>query len=841
MINKFTLGLGFISHPFDVGGWVSIAPVYRVPAPGGTRMNIVVDHAAKPVLGNLNIPTAVPYHPIVAPPPTPVTIVPSPVPVPAPLPRPLSAIGKVANPRPAPSPIRFVPDVLPQVLSAESSPAPYEVIFNDFQLEAVPFYNFWTDDETTNDKEDRGDRALDDVPRFIKVSWQTAPVISGQTRLGGKAENGKGRKAIRPIKFGTEAEKAVISIIKGVAFSPDHLQPQNFSDILGHLANGHYFPGVVHSTVELPVHNTGLDSHAVHANTLPIQHLDEDAFLTHPDTKGVSIHELKANIHQLTNGALGAARVSKTPLSRAGTKNRDSFFSGRFSVSRSPYEGDDLQLHGAQADDGPVLSLRARTARSSEGEKFDHVVEMASKVVKPQAARNLKPLAQVKVSFVNPSIGGAISEKKTNMMSEPHHAESVVAVAQMLPKLEVLKESGILDLHRNADVPSFPSPPGLYPVEYIGYVLEKYKQNDAGAFELVDTIKLPSIEYDTYIDCKVTYGTVYRYRIRAIMRWTREIDLESVRKKLLARGIAVSGQILSPFESSYFAGEWSPGWSYATVMDTQPPDPPDELLVRPESGRKRIAISFKLPYNPQRDIYIMRLFRKLQDADGRDLTGWTQVYQHNAVDRKIDFAPQNVLYYDTELVDYFQVNGIRYLYTAQCISRHHEYSAFSDQLACRLNSEFGLKGEFPVEFVSCAGVKPEHFGAFGVYPHKTFRTEIIAVPPPKEPTRPEQPVYFSFGGRNADGSKALDDALYFIRVESLDTGEKQDIQLNLTYNNQKTQTDVLEVGVYVPTHGLETERDKAEVAYGDGSVIGQLGDKGKPAEVIDKPLPPGRL
>lgn len=840
-INKFTLGLGIIQHPFDIGGHVSITQVTHVPAPGGTRMNLVVDHAAIATLGNMNIPSKIPYQSINVPPPAPITIVPAPTHIPpAPLPGPLSAIGRVAVPRSSVGPTSYVPDIQPQTYSADSLPAPFETIHHDFKVEAVPFYNFWTDDETTNDREDRGDRNLDDVPRFIKVSWVTAPVLTGQTRLGPSDVT---KRQTRPVKFGTEAEKPFTVSIKGITFAPDHLQPQNFSEILSHLANGHIFPGVIHATIEMPLHNTGLDSHMVHAQTDSFHHIDEDAFLTHPSTKGVSIHELRSNVHQLTNGVLGAAKMSNIPVSRHGSLDRDQMFSNRFSMSPHPFNSGELQLHGVGSTEdslpGSIISMTSRTAYSSEGEKPDHVLDMVKNVQRPAPQTNMKQIARIKASFVHPAIGGAIQQKKTNLMSQPHHAESVIAIAQMLPKLEVLNQSGILDQHRKLDMPSFPAPPGMLPLEYVGYVLEKYHQNKSGAFELVEIIQLPSNDYDSYIDCKIKYGDVYRYRVRSIMRWTRMADIGSLKKRLLTQGISASTKGLSPYESSYFAGEWSPEWGYASVLDTLPPDPPDELQVRAESSRKRISVTFKLPDNPQRDIYIMRLFRKLQDRDGRDLTGWTQVLEHNAVDRKLDFAPQNVLYYDSELVDYFQVNGTRYVYTAQCISRHHEFSAFSEQIGVRLNSEFNLHGEFPVEFVSCRGVKPEHFGAFSVYPHRTFRSEIIAVPPPKEPTKPEQPVLFTLAGRNVDGSKAMDDALYFVRVESLDTGEKQDIRLNLSYNNQKSQTNMLEVGIYVPTHSVDTEREEASPIYGEDSRVGQTGDKGRASEPIDKPLPPG--
>jgi hypothetical protein len=204
------------------------------------------------------------------------------------------------------------------------------------------------------------------------------------------------------------------------------------------------------------------------------------------------------------------------------------------------------------------------------------------------------------------------------------------------------------------------------------------------------------------------------------------------------------------------------------VIDTDPPSPPDEMTVRPDSVRKQIAVSFKLPLNNQMDIYYMRLFRKLQDQNGVDLTSWVQVGSN--------WGPENVLYYDTD-VDFFQNNHIRYAYAAQTVTRHNEYSSLSDQLSSRLNSEYAAYGEYPIDFMSQAGVKLEHHGAFAVSPYKRYLTELVV---PND-------ANFTFSGRHAHGTIALDGNQYFVRIESLDTGEKIDYPINIIYNNQATK------------------------------------------------------
>jgi hypothetical protein len=275
----------------------------------------------------------------------------------------------------------------------------------------------------------------------------------------------------------------------------------------------------------------------------------------------------------------------------------------------------------------------------------------------------------------------------------------------------------------------------------------------------------------------------------------------------LTAGHTSQTRAFSSYKSSYFHSEWGKRWAYGIVIDTVPPPPPDELTVRADSARKRVVVSFKLPLNQQRDIYFMRLFRKLQDQNGADITGWVRVGSN--------WGPENVLYFDTD-VDFFQNNQIRYVYTAQTVTRHNEYSSFSDQLSTRLNKDFMTYGEYPVDFVSQAGVRVEHHGAFGTYPHRRFFTEVIV---PNE-------VRFSFSGRSAHGNIALDGNQYFVRVESLDTGEKFDYPIEIIYNNQPARVEKKDLSVFVSafkmSKGKEERSSVLEPVFRDWGETGEL-------------------
>jgi hypothetical protein len=719
-------------------------------------------------------------------------------------------------------PVTVVPNIAPQIYSDTSAIAPFETIFQDFELEAYSFYNFWVPDEQTNDRDPLGTRQLSDVPRFIKLYWNEAPDLPDPTTQ--VTPKGQKTRSFVPVKFSAAVEAGRSFIIKGVIFSPDHLQPTNFPQAVESIANGYIEPGYVSSVVELPLHNAGVD-YSAQAEIEPIQHLDEDAFLSSPDTQGVSLQELKAQMNQLTHGTVGVTDVAKASISAQASTDRDSLVNGKFIFSKPTAAGGFIQIHGVQSS-SPALSMVVRSsAPFSEPMQTDHAVNLAQGVVQPAPVADIEQTSTNKVKFINPSIGGAISQAKVNLMTRPEHAEAMMAVAHVLPNLEVLSQANVQKQIQTIEIPSFPSPVGVKPIEYVGYVIEKYQQDDSGAYTKVDQFLLADRTYTEFIDTQILYGVTYRYRVRAVIRWTRPNNIGPLGVdpyQVLQGGSQASK--LSPNLSSYFGSEWSGPWAYALIVDQQPPTWPDELTVRPDSMTKKIAVSFRLPNNPQRDIYKMRLFRKLQNEDGKDLTGWVQLAQYGSVDRMVDYGPQNVLYYDTD-VDYFQSNKIRYVYAGQCISRHEEYSALTEQVGATLNQNFAIFGENPVCFVSSPGVKLQHFGAFATNPYKRFHTEIL-LKTQQEPGTTDTSVSFILRGREALGNLLINDSEYLVRVESLDTGERSYIILSNTFNNLMDVVNTIPNNSYVPMTSVGQRRQQQPPAWLNVPKTGQQGKTG---------------
>lgn len=756
---KLISGLGIFDHPFAVDAHYSTAIASYSPVLATSNARIVVDTAARSYLGNLNIPSVAAK--IIPSLPQPSFQVKQPDPIPATLSSDPASAGKVT----LPPNFTTEPIVPPQIFSLESARANYETFFHEFYTEAVPFYNFWVPDEETNDKDERGDRQLYDIPRYIKVVWERAPDL--RSRWEGMKQNSTQHQTNRrPVKFSLQAENPHGVVVKGVQFTPQHLQ--DFQMIKQSIANGHVSPGVVHAVVDMHLHTAGISPASMHIDE-PAHYIDEDMFLTHPEFNGISLAEIQSVVHTITNGCLGAGRVSNDIISEGSTDELAHLFSGKFAIEKPTENGGVVNIQGVQADNHAPISIKARTCVAQEQNRVveDQVIQFVRQVAEAEPNRPTYDSKQIRANFVNPSIGGALHPDKMKLAQKPEHLEAAVAMAQVLPQLEVLAASNIHSQPREINPPTFPSPADMPPVEYCGYLLEKYQlDTNSGVFILVDQIDLASNDYSEYIDTKILYSAVYRYRIRAYVRWTHPENIGIDGPIPVAGGLQQT-RSFSGYKSTYFYGEWSKKWAYGIVLDAVPPSPPDELTVIPDSPRGRIMVTFKIPYNEQRDIFYMRLFRKIQDSHGNDLTDWVQVGAQPGYD-----TSKNVIYYDMD-VEFFDNNPVKYVYAGQTVTRHGEISGLSDQIAGRLNQRFSIYGEFPVEFVSQQGVKLEHHGAFSTYPFRRFFGEIVV----RNGSRMNLSVLQLFGNQN------MDSVQYWLRVESLDTGEVRDTPILTHYEN----------------------------------------------------------
>ena len=645
-------------------------------------------------------------------------------------------------PPPPPIPASALPGALE--LTNESGVAPYESLFNSFDLSSVPVYNFWVEDEG-NESEEKGSRDLSELPRYVVVSWKIAPDVS-------KSEsNQKMSRTIDPIKLGSMAIDGKTYDVNGISYSPTHLQPSSMSMVKGSLSNGYLAPGVISAVVEA----TGIDS-APSSFVNSRNAIDEEKFLSDDSMAGISSEELRANRDQSSNGLLSRMKASSDPA-------KSGLYSGKTYA--------DVDEDGASTISDSSMTFRSITSKTKRQSVVDDDVGSFFSRFSTKRSDDASSTS-INVKFVDQEIDGSIDESRVSSIFGHHHAESIVALSHVMPNLAVMSRSNLSSRTTSGKgMVTFPSPPTIVPLEYVGYVLEKYKMDDSGAFVFFEEIDIPSREIGSYIDTKVSYGGAYRYRIRAIMRWSRPQMSDDRGGDFVPQPIPGAGLI-----SSYIAGEWSRSWTYSHIVDNSLPPCPDEFNVRPDSRNKRIIVTMKVPDDSQRDIIGMNLFRRTVSHDGTS-TLWKSVLDET-------FDVKNSIFYDRN-VEYVQDGGNRYVYAAYTFTGHGEISSLSEQISATITSAYEITGEERAVLVSCAGVSLNQFGSFSVRPSLVHRGEVIV--PLERTTGDRRVASATFSGREFTSSGMGSDRSYVVRIESLDTGEVVDVPFKTRFVDAETR------------------------------------------------------
>ena len=715
-----------------------------------------------------------------------------------------------------------------KVVSQESGIAPFDTLWHDFDLQALPVYNFWEQNEET-DSSTRETQEIVDLPRFVKLTWMQAPDVHDPDLFKKRAmsRGGPGTRSefIKLSPFGFGANMIVGVNSQGSNFTPPHLQPESFAENVEKCANGFVSSGVVRTVATSPIA-------AVTTPKNPTSHvIDEDSFLeNHHKWWGVSFSELNYSVLRRQSGIVGTQQLFRKGMSKQSQKNSDALVQGQFSVT--PFNTSRKGSSMVAAVPSAVSHFGLAT-ESSRLLRKSRVMELAEDDI--SVYEDTRRNKNVRVNFIHTNFSGLLSQERVDTATQPHQLESTVALAQNSSDLMSYTDAGYQHYTRDISIPYDRAPGNMKSVEYIGYVIEKWEMVD-GIYKLVDTFNVPGVEYTSFYDAEVKYGVDYRYRIKGIVRWVRQHGIGVLGKDpTVIDPPGTNIDSMTPNDVSYFHSEWGHEWAHAFVIDRSPPNPPDELVVRPISNysddggktyKPMVEVTFKLPDNPQRDINKMLLLRKLQDNDGNDLSDWEfvqefaedlddtnrqgtrtsyltsfehqqdditgtkfNVTQSERVERIVEYGPANARYEDTDVSYWSDGTPFRYVYAAVCFSRHDEQSTLSDQIACRLNSDWKKNGELPIDFVSCAGVDADlDVGAFSTYPEKRVRSEFVFRPD----SLAEVPAILGISAQERVANKALGNASYVIRVESLDTGQVFDIPLTLTVNNIQEDQQVVQ-------------------------------------------------
>lgn len=412
-------------------------------------------------------------------------------------------------------------------------------------------------------------------------------------------------------------------------------------------------------------------------------------------------------------------------------------------------------------------SVEPTTPVFSRGKRFDEfsflaggdtrtndALSLASEPVRPMAEDVRDAGRRAKVSFVNPAIDGAFSEARAQTIGTSQAANAAVALSKIATNLQVIgvRPKG----GKGVPPPSFPSVPELIGVQYMGYLIERYRIDTDGVQTLDATIHIDDPSVSSFVDLDVLFEVQYTYRMRSVVRWTRDrgMGFDSNPQVLPVRtGMSPP---LASHVSSFYAGDWS-RWSDARVVDDIVPDPPDNIFVRPVSPKGEVHIAWTEPFDPQRDLSEIVLVRRTVGLDGKFTSPWQELSR---------FDVGNGLYIDRDVQTQEERPG-RYVYALYTVSIHDQVSALSEQVGVALTRRWRYSGELPLVQVSSPGASLDASGDTSVVP---FLRKDISLSPRSN---------VRFTCRSGPGPSPVLDKRYVLLVRSLSTGEETSVDLNL--------------------------------------------------------------
>lgn len=354
----------------------------------------------------------------------------------------------------------------------------------------------------------------------------------------------------------------------------------------------------------------------------------------------------------------------------------------------------------------------------------------------------------LKVVFVDPSIAGVLDQNRIAVATDDLHLTVAGSFSKIVSGLEIISEFN-QDVAPKAPPPSFPAPVDAPVITYQGYVIERHDVDPDGSMRLGRVIKIDNVDTSYFIDREVVYDRVYAYKIRVIVQWVHPSNYGFSGQSAVDR-VAKVDEAIGTKVASYYFGDWS-DWSRTKVIDTMPPDPPDELLIQPYSRKGYIRVAWKMPNDPQRDIDTLHLLRAT--VQNGQVSDWVELGT---------YIPGNGAYNDRD-VSTFDETRREYIYAMYSTSTHGEVSTLGEQVLARLVGP-RVPHEHPLTRTAGIGGDPTKHPTLG---DPDESTEVIAS---------KRVVIYCRGGQSVH---PLRDRNYLLDVRSLSTGERVQVNLNV--------------------------------------------------------------
>lgn len=362
-----------------------------------------------------------------------------------------------------------------------------------------------------------------------------------------------------------------------------------------------------------------------------------------------------------------------------------------------------------------------------------------------------------RVSFVDPSIVGALDDRRVAATDDIIQLSTLAAVSNVLGSLEVLSEFN-QDVPQKNPPPELPSGDDAPTLLYAGYVVERRTVNDDGSLSDPVEFDIDGQNVSSFIDRTVAYGKTYAYRIRTFLQWSHRPNVGFNGADVTDRAHEADRSLVV----SFVAGDLSE-WERVTIADLVRPDPPDELTIVPRSHRSSIRACWKMPRDHQRDIKRLILLRA--------------VVENGAVGRFVEigtFLPGNGSYDDIDILT-FDGHGRSYIYAMYSVTVHEETSTLSEQIEVKILRKFN-GFELPRRRISAPGVELNATG---------FGSRLPLPDGPKEVLMGSRATFFC---REASGSSSLARRDYLLEFKSLATGELRAVNLTLLSTDELSPT-----------------------------------------------------
>ena len=273
------------------------------------------------------------------------------------------------------------------------------------------------------------------------------------------------------------------------------------------------------------------------------------------------------------------------------------------------------------------------------------------------------------IRFIDPGIVGSITNQdRVEKAKKAEHLSSILGLASIIPGLEMVSEVN-QNTRPTVKPPEFRSPSGIVGVTYTGYIIEKYDVTD-GSMKFISSFEISSPETSSLIDKEILYGHKYAYRIRSIIRWTRDSNKGFFGLDVTDR-ITKFSQFSGPLDkiSSFYGGDWS-SYSTVEVADLVLPEHPDEFRVDVPASNDRFAISWKIPLDSQRDISKIIVLKKISTP--RDPGTWEEFFISDRSNGQI---------FEQDLLT-FEDPSATITFSSICKTVHGEASVLSEQYTC---------------------------------------------------------------------------------------------------------------------------------------------------------------